>query len=288
MALADPLALPRGVAQDAVDELYGLPLDEFIPRRDELAKVLRATGQRDEAAWVKALRKPSAAAWLVNQLVRTQKRDARRVLERGDALRVTQERALARQAGRGELTGATHQYAQAVRTLLSNAPGLLDRRGAAPSQITLERAAETLRAILLDDVARAGFAAGRLTREHSAAGLGFAASARAMPAPTGPEKVTKRGKRPKAGASGATAKEVERRAQERARAQALATEARSRQLARRREVSKAQRDVGQAERELARAQRRLESANQTLARARDKEADAGKRVEQAQASANGP
>src|SRR6516165_23590 len=144
MALSDPLAIPQGVPEDAVDELYGLPLDEFTPRRDELAKELRATGKREEAAWVKALRKPSAAAWLVNQLARTQKSDARRMLEKGDALRVAQERALARQASREELVGATQEHAEAMRALLSKAQGFLDRRGAPPSQITLERAAETL------------------------------------------------------------------------------------------------------------------------------------------------
>jgi chromosome segregation ATPase len=53
-------------------------------------------------------------------------------------------------------------------------------------------------------------------------------------------------------------------------------------------VSEAQRDVRQAEGELERAQRRLERAKQTLERARDKEADAGKRVEQTEASANRP
>ena len=271
-----------------MDELYGLRLDEFTPRRDQLAKGLRATGKRDEAAWVKALRKPSAAAWLVNQLARTQKSDTRRMLERGDALRVTQERALAGRASREELAGAKHRYAEAMRMLLSKAQGFLDRRGAPPSQITLDRAAETLRAILLDDVARAGFAAGRLTREHRAAGLGFAASGRTTVVPAGPGKATKSGKRSKAGANAATAKEVERRAEERARARAVAIEARSRHRARQRDVSTAQRDVKQAELELERAQRRHQKAKQALERARDKEADAGKRVERAEGTVRRP
>ena len=286
MAPSDPLVLPRGVPEDAVDELYRLPLDEFAPRRDGLAKELRATGKRDEAVWVKALRKPSAAAWLVNQLARTQKRDARRMLERGDALRVAQERALARQASREELAGATRDYAEATQTLLSNAPGFLDRRGVPPSEITLERAAETLRAILLDDAPRAGFAAGRLTREHRAAGLGFAASELTTVVPAGPGKTRKPGKRSKAGANAPTAKEVERREEERARAGA--TEARSRHRARQRDASKAERDVKQAEMELERAQRRLDKAKQALERARDREADAGKRVEEAEATAKRP
>jgi hypothetical protein len=288
MAPSDPLALPQGVPEGAVDELYGLPLEEFTPRRDELAKQLRATGKREEAAWVKALRKPSAAAWLVNQLVRTQKSDTRLMLERGDALRLTQERALARRASREELAGATREYAEAMGALLAKAPGFLDRRGATPSEITLERAAETLRAIFLDDVARAATAAGRFTREQRAAGLGFGVSGRATAAPAGPQKTAKPGKRPKTDATTATAKEVERRARERARAQAAATEARSLHRARQRDVSEAQRYVTQAERELERAQQRLERAKQALERAHNKEADAGKRVEQAEATARRP
>jgi hypothetical protein len=283
MAPSDPLVLPQRVPEDAVDELYGLAFDEFTPRRDELAKELRATGKRDEAAWVKALPKPSAAAWLVNQLARTEKSDARRMLEKADGLRITQERALARRASREDLAAATKEYAEAAQTLLSKAPGFLDRRGAAPSQITLERTAETLRAILLDDVALAAFAAGRLTREQRAAG-GFALSRQATAAPAGAGKTTKAGKRPTARATAATAKEAERRAQERARARAVATEARSRHRARQRDVSEAQREVREAERELERAQRRLQRATQALERARAKEADAGKRVEQAEAS----
>jgi hypothetical protein len=58
------------VPVDEADELYGLALDAFVPERDALAKRLRADGRRDEANEVKALRKPSVAAWAVNQAVR--------------------------------------------------------------------------------------------------------------------------------------------------------------------------------------------------------------------------
>ena len=55
------------------DDLYGLPLDRFVAERGALAKALRADGRRDEASRVAALRKPSVAAWAVNQLARTQR-----------------------------------------------------------------------------------------------------------------------------------------------------------------------------------------------------------------------
>jgi hypothetical protein len=48
--------------------LYRLPIASFIEARDALAARRRAAGDRDGAARVRALRKPSASAWAVNQL----------------------------------------------------------------------------------------------------------------------------------------------------------------------------------------------------------------------------
>jgi hypothetical protein len=272
MAESNPTQIPGDVPEDAVDELYGLPLDEFTPRRDELSKELRSAGNREAAAWVKSLRKPTAAAWLVNQLARTQRSDARGVLDSGDALRSAQERALAREGDRDELAGAAQEHAAAMRSLLSKAPGLLDSRGASPSGATLERAADTLRAIPLDDDARAGFAAGRLTREHRAAGLGFAGPGPAHTPAAKPKKAARQ--------DVAAAKEAERRTEERARAQAALKEAKARQRTR-------ERDVRAAEREVEKAQRQLYKAQAALARAREKEADAAAQLEEAQIRASG-
>src|SRR3954453_6952632 len=87
------------MAADDAGDLYGLALDAFVPERDALAKRLRADGRRDEAAEVKALRKPSVAAWAVNQAVRSQPGAARALWDAGDALIGAQEDLL---AGRGD------------------------------------------------------------------------------------------------------------------------------------------------------------------------------------------
>ncbi len=55
---------------DPVDALFVGALDEFVKRRDALARELKQAGDKDTAAAVKALRKPSAAAWAVNQVAR--------------------------------------------------------------------------------------------------------------------------------------------------------------------------------------------------------------------------
>ena len=57
-----------GVPKEAIESLYHGPLEEFTSARNELAKSLRADGDAKGADQVKALAKPSRAAWLVNQL----------------------------------------------------------------------------------------------------------------------------------------------------------------------------------------------------------------------------
>lgn len=290
MAASDPTQLPDGVPEEGVDALYGLPLDEFTPARDALAKELRAAGQREPATWVKALRKPSAAAWLVNQLARTQKSEAKAVLDGSEALRGAQERVLAGKGDRQELGAAAEAHAAAMRALLAKAPGLLDRDGHAPSDATLERAAETLRAIPLDEEARAGFALGRLTRERRASGLGFAIGgeeaataerpARKSGAPTGGKKA---GAGKKAETDATRRAEAAKKAREEARV--AVTEAKSRAREQAKQVAELERNLRQAEREAEGAQRRLDKAIRELDRARERKSEIEARLEEAEAAA---
>ncbi|HEX2106001.1 MAG TPA: hypothetical protein VHF51_20285, partial [Solirubrobacteraceae bacterium] len=172
---------------DEADELYGLPLDAFVPERDALAKRLRADGRRDEANEVKALRKPSVAAWAVNQAVRSQPSAARTLWQAGDALIGAQEDLL---AGRGDaraLRAAADAEREALDELAGAAAGLLTSEGRDLGEGTLERVRETLHAAAIEPDAREDVAAGRVVRERAHAGLGglgFGADAiQAPPAP---------------------------------------------------------------------------------------------------------
>jgi hypothetical protein len=284
---SDPTQLPKGVPDDGVDALYGLPLDEFTPARDALAKELRGSGERDAGAWVKALKKPSAAAWVVNQLARSQGRDAKHVLDTGDALRTTQERALAGKGKPGELGGATREHADAMRALLAKAPGLLDGDGHSPSSATLDRAEETLRAIALDDEARTGFACGRLTRERQAAGLGFALADAGEPAPKRSRRAGKEKPKPAAPKRDDAKKEKEReRARKDAeRAQAALKEARSRHRDQQKQVADRRRELSAAEREAEGIQRKLAKATDALEKASAKASDTEAALEEAEEAA---
>ncbi|WP_156893407.1 hypothetical protein [Actinokineospora enzanensis] len=70
-----------------VDELYTLPREEFVPARRELARRAREAGDREAAARIEKLTKPTTAAWLVNRLVRAHPSEVDALTELGTDLR---------------------------------------------------------------------------------------------------------------------------------------------------------------------------------------------------------
>jgi hypothetical protein len=61
----DPEQAPADLGP-RIAEIYGGSLAEFVARREALARELRGAGRRDEAAEIKALRKPKALAWALD------------------------------------------------------------------------------------------------------------------------------------------------------------------------------------------------------------------------------
>jgi hypothetical protein len=280
------------------DDLYGLPLDRFVPERAALAKALRGAGDRDAAAAVAALRKPSAAAWAVNQLVRTQGDAARDLYEAGDAVRAAQADVLAGRGDAAQLREAGAREREAVAGLVDRARGLLGSDGHALSAGTLERVAATLHAAALDDAAREQVREGRLERELRHVGLGLGEGAGAggaqVAAPTKP-----RAKTPARGAAKerpAGDREAARRAaEERAAEQRAAVAAReaARKEARAALAKAAKRDeraghaLRAAEERRERAAAALATAEEALDAARAEAADAAEEHRRARAARDG-
>jgi GNAT superfamily N-acetyltransferase len=154
------------------EDLYGLSLDRFVPERNALARELRRGGAREEAAKVAALRKPSVAAWAVNQLVRTQKRAVEALFEAGDALQAAQADLVGGHGGGDHLRDAAAREREAVDRLTGTARGLLSDEGHELSSAALERVRETLDAAALDPSAREQVSRGCLVRELRHVGLG--------------------------------------------------------------------------------------------------------------------
>lgn len=245
---------PGTIADVDVDDLYGAPLDRFVPDRTELAKQLRKQGRREDAAKITALRKPSVAAWAVNQLIRTQSGSVKDLFKAGDALRNEHEQAA---AGRGDaqaLRRATQDERAAVDTLVAAARGLLTSDGHELSPSVIDRVSDTLRAAALDPDARSQVSEGRLERELRHVGLGFLGDMGTAPA-TAPKREARAPKRKQ---------KVETEARDRERAEAL-RQARATEKDARRELERAQRAVASAQTRRDKVAAALDDAEQELA-----------------------
>jgi hypothetical protein len=161
--------------EDAVAGLYRLPLAEFVPARDRLARQLRAAGDREAARRVAALRRPSISAWAANQLARAAPSAMAELLEVGAALQEAQQDALAGQPGAARrLRSSSAQLRAAISRLTQRAETLLMRAGHAASDATLARLAATLQAAATaDEPTRAALAEGRLAGDLDPAGFGL-------------------------------------------------------------------------------------------------------------------
>ncbi len=78
--------MPRMTVDAALDELFATSLEGFITTRDRLAKALKAEGDKDGAAQVKAQHKPTQSAHALNQLARAARPELERLFEAGRAL----------------------------------------------------------------------------------------------------------------------------------------------------------------------------------------------------------
>lgn len=110
------------------EDLYALPLGEFTAARDRLAKALKDAGDKEGAAAVKALRKPSTAAWAVNQLARRYPARVDAFLKAADRLRAAQRGALGPK-GAQELRETSRAQRELVLELLQTASKVLSEAG---------------------------------------------------------------------------------------------------------------------------------------------------------------
>jgi hypothetical protein len=164
------------------DRLYELPLEDFVGERDALARDLRDAGDRDAAATVKKLHKPSRAAWAVNQLVRSQPKARQALVEAAEASQSAASRLPDPEAA-DDLRLAASAGRRAVSELMSAARGLVSKDGKSLGEGPLRGVEDTLHAALADPEIRAEVAEGRLTRERQTVGFpGLVAAG--PPAPT--------------------------------------------------------------------------------------------------------
>jgi hypothetical protein len=163
-------------AVQAGDELFGLPPEEFVAARDELARRLRREGDAEAAKQVKALRRPPLSAWAVNRLARERGRALGPLLAVGERLRAAHQAA---QAGEGaaELRSAAKAEREAVAGLVETALELLRVAGHPTTDATRDRVAATLHAAAASPEAADLVRNGRLSTDLDPSGFGTATDA---------------------------------------------------------------------------------------------------------------
>ncbi len=213
-------------------ELIVVPPSEFVRARDARA---RATEDAELARQIRTWRRPSAAAWAVDALVRLAPDEASAALVLAEQLRDAQDDLDAR-----ALSALNRQRRTLVAALAERAVEIADGCGVAVSGAARDDIERTLNAAMRDPRAAAAVRSGRLVRALDASGLepveleGAVLGAPAeTPAPPRPPRDD-------------LAERRERREAERARAAA-------------------QRQSATAQRELARAERAVEKAAERAA-----------------------
>ncbi len=149
------------------EELYGVEPAAFTDARNGYAKELKAAGDTALADRVKALKKPAAAAWVVNMLVRHQAEEMHQVLDLGASLRAAQ----------ADLDGeALRDLAKQRRRLVSAVAGkgrsLARELGHKVSESVQRQVEDTLHAAMIDTDAEAAVRSGMLVDPLAPSGAG--------------------------------------------------------------------------------------------------------------------
>lgn len=151
----------------AASDLYAMPPAEFTSARDKLAKQASAAGERDAAAQIKKLARPTVSAWLVNQLVRNSQQQLSRLFEVGQSMHAAQQ-----ELAGDKLRELSAQRRQVIAELMPEATRLAADSGVTVSASAMDEVRATLEAALADAGARDAVRSGQLTRALSYAGLG--------------------------------------------------------------------------------------------------------------------
>jgi hypothetical protein len=150
--------------ETAFDELYAVDPADFMATRKQLVADLRAAGDAGAAKELGAARRPTNAAWALNQLARRHGDLVEQFLEQSRALREAQDQAV---SGRpDELRSATRAQRDALAAVTQAANTVL---GKGMTEAYRSQIAATLQAASVDDATADVLRQGRVTREVSGA-----------------------------------------------------------------------------------------------------------------------
>ncbi|MEY2448624.1 MAG: hypothetical protein QOH79_2100 [Acidimicrobiaceae bacterium] len=109
-------------------ELFRLDPAEFVAARDQLARELRARGEREVAVTVRGLRRPTVPAWALNQVSHAHPEEIEALADTTAAARSAQKQVL-EGADRGTLRQALDQRRAAMRAVVHRAREVVEQSG---------------------------------------------------------------------------------------------------------------------------------------------------------------
>ena len=156
----------REVLRRAVDELYSVDAEEFLPRRTALASAARAAGDRATAKEIAGLRKPTRPAAILNGLARSDPDRVDALLDLGTDLRDAERSVDARQLR--ELTGRRRKMIDDLTRAAFRVAGDED-----PSSAIKDEVVSSLTAALADDDVADQLRSGTMVKPARWEGFGF-------------------------------------------------------------------------------------------------------------------
>jgi hypothetical protein len=238
-----------------IDALYQGPPEGFVAARTALAKTLGG----DEAKRVKALQKPAAAPWAVNQVYWHARSVYDRLMKTGAALRSAQISALGGRSA--DVRGASEAHRQALAAAVKEAQRLADRAGVNPSQDALTQTLEALS--LADNPAEPP---GRVTKPLQPAGFEALAGVTLKSSPAAERTRHEPPAAKRAGSARETAERAERERQQQEREAAAERQREAEIRSARAALAQARRAEADARSAWESRKRDLEEAERTLGR----------------------
>ncbi len=243
---------------EAADQLYGLPPEEFVTARTELVRQARSNGDRELVSALGALRRPTRTAWLVNLLARHDGPGLSALLTLGAELLDAQRR----RSG-PDLRRLSSERRRQLDALARRAVALGAERGYRAPDGAVSELGATLQAALGDAVVADLVRRGHLTQAATWAGFGPGdlLSALAASAPAGEATPAPRSQatHPPGESAGTQGQAAERAAQRRV-AEVLATQL----TAAREATAEAERRAAEAETEAARTAAQADRATERV------------------------
>lgn len=137
-------------------DLYGLPREEFTAAREQMVRMLRKEGRRDDASRVSRMRKPTTDAWALNQVARRHPQLVEGLIDAHRQLRAAD--------GGDALRAASEERRHVVDEILDAAAEILTESGHSKTGAVQDRIIRTLLAAASDEATEGALSAGTLER----------------------------------------------------------------------------------------------------------------------------